>query len=221
MAINDLQLRHDVEAELDWDSRFDSRQIGVAVKNGVVSLTGHVASYAEKRAAEEAVQSISGVRAIANDIVIELPSCAHRTDAELAEAVIAAMQGNVAVPAERIRVFVRDGWITLEGEVAMWYQKSAAEAAVSSLTGVKGVSNSIAISTYASAEDIRGKIEDAFRRRARLDAQNIRVTATNGMVTLEGEVHSWGERQQAETAAWQAPGVSKVVDNITVCPLPA
>jgi len=221
MAINDLQLRHDVEAELDWDSRFDSRQIGVAVKNGVVSLTGHVASYAEKRAAEEAVQSISGVRAIANDIVIELPSCAHRTDAELAEAVIAAMQGNVAVPAERIRVFVRDGWITLEGEVAMWYQKSAAEAAVSSLTGVKGVSNSIAISTYASAEDIRGKIEDAFRRRARLDAQNIRVTATHGMVTLEGEVHSWGERQQAETAAWQAPGVSKVVDNITVCPLPA
>jgi osmotically-inducible protein OsmY len=218
MAISDLQLRHDIEAELDWDSRFDSRQIGVAVKNGVVALSGHVGSYAEKRAAEEAAQSISGVRAIANDIVIELPSTARRTDAELAEAVIGALQGNVSVPSDHLRVFVRDGWITLEGEVVMWYQKSAAEAAVSPLPGVKGISNNIAINANASVEDVKGKIEDAFRRRAQLDARNIRVTATGGTVTLEGEVTSWGERQQAESAAWQAPGVSEVVDKIVVRP---
>lgn len=216
MAINDLQLRHDVEAELDWDSRFDSRQLGVAVKNGVVALSGHVGSYAEKRAAEEAVQSVSGVRAVANDILIELASTAHRTDAELAESVIAAMQGNVSVPVDGIRVFVRDGWITLEGEVSMWYQRSAAETAISPLPGIKGISNNIAISTEASVEDIKVKIEDAFRRRAQLDARNIKVTAVDGTVTLEGEVHSWGERQQAETAAWQAPGVSKVLDKVTV-----
>jgi len=218
MAINDLQLRRDIEAELDWDSRFDSRQIGVAVKNGVVALSGYVGSYAQKRAAEEAVQSVSGVRAIANDILIELPATARRTDAELAETVLAALHGNVSVPAERIRVFVRDGWITLEGEVVLWFQKSAAEAAVSPLPGVKGISNNIVINAHASIEDVKTKIEDALRRRAQLDARNITVTATQGTVTLAGEVHSWGERQQAEAAAWQAPGVSKVIDQITVRP---
>lgn len=218
MAINDLQLRHDVEAELDWDARLDSRQIGVAVKNGVVALSGHVASYAERRAAEDAAQSVAGVRAIANEIVIELPSTARRTDAELAEAVLAALQGNVSIPADRIRVFVRDGWIALEGEVQMWYQKSAAAAAVSALAGVKGISNSIDINAQASVEDVKTKIEEAFRRRAQLDARNITVTATGDTVTLEGEVQTCGERQEAEAAAWQAPGVSKVIDRITVSP---
>ncbi|HLK71440.1 MAG TPA: BON domain-containing protein, partial [Steroidobacteraceae bacterium] len=113
MAINDQELRRDVEAEMDWDMRFDSRQIGVAVKNGVVALSGHVSSYSEKRAAEEAAQAVSGVRAVANDIVIELPSTSRRSDAELAESVLNALQSNVSVPSERIRVFVRDGWVTL------------------------------------------------------------------------------------------------------------
>lgn len=218
MAINDQQLRHDIEAELDWDSRFDSRQIGVAVKNGVVALSGHVGSYAEKRAAEEAAQSVTGVRAVANDILIELPSTARRTDAELAESVIAALQSNVSVPAERIQAFVRDGWVTLEGEVAMWYQKSAAEAALASLTGIKGVSNNIGINAQASVGEVKDKIEDAFRRRARLDANNITVTANGGTVTLEGTVQTWGERQAAESAAWQAPGVSQVIDKVIVRP---
>jgi len=218
MAINDRQLRQDIEAELDWDTRIDSRQIGVAVKDGVVALSGHVGSYAEKRAAEEATQSVSGVRAVANDIVIELPSMARRTDAELAESVIAALQSNVSVPAERIRVFVRDGWVTLEGEVGMWYQRSAAETAVSPLAGVKGVSNSININAQASVDVIKEKIEDAFRRRARLDANNIAVTADGGTVTLEGTVHTCGERQAAESAAWQTPGVSQVLDKLVVHP---
>ena len=216
MNINDLQLRRDVEAELDWDARLDSRQIGVAVKNGVVALSGHVGSYAERRAAEEAAKSVGGVRAVANDILIELPTSATRTDAEIAEAAVAALQANVAVPAERIRVCVREGWIALEGEVSLWVQRNAAETAVSSLPGVKGISNGILISAEASAEDVRSQIEDAFRRRAQLDARNIRVSTAEGTVTLEGEVRSWQEREQAETAAWQARGVSRVIDNLKV-----
>jgi len=218
MAMNDQQLRHDIEAELEWDMRFDSRQIGVAVKNGVVALSGHVGSYAEKRAAEEAAQSVTGVRAVANDILIELPTTARRTDAELAESVVAALQSNVSVPADRIQAFVRDGWVTLEGEVSMWFQKSAAEATLSSLAGIKGVSNNIGINAQASVGEVKDKIEDAFRRQARLDANNISVTANGGTVTLEGTVQTWGERQAAESAAWQAPGVSQVIDKVVVRP---
>jgi osmotically-inducible protein OsmY len=218
MTMNDLQLRRDVEAELDWDARLDSRQIGVAVKNGVVALTGYVGSYAERRAAEEAVKSVGGVRAVANDILIELPSGAARTDAEIAEAAVAALQANVTVPAERIRVCVHDGWITLEGEVALWVQRNAAETALSGLRGVKGISNGILISAQVSTEDVRSKIEDAFRRRAHLDARNIRVSAVDGTVTLEGQVSTAQERQQAATAAWQASGVSRVIDNLSVQP---
>lgn len=218
MTMNDLELRRDIEAELDWDARLDSRQIGVAVKNGVVALTGYVGSYAERRAAEEAVKAVSGVRAVANDILIELPNGAARTDAEIAEAAVAALQANVTVPAERIRVCVHEGWITLEGEVALWVQRNAAETALSSLRGVKGISNGILINTQVSTEDVRTKIEDAFRRRAHLDARNIRVSAIEGTVTLEGQVSTAQERQQAATAAWQASGVSHVIDNLTVQP---
>jgi osmotically-inducible protein OsmY len=216
MAIDDLQLRHDIEAELDWDTRLDSRQVGVAVKNGVVALSGHVSCYAEKRAAEEAAQAVGGVRAVANDIVVELPSSAQCSDAELAEAAVGALERNVAVPDEQIAVYVREGWITLEGQVAMWFQKSAAETAVSSLPGVKGVSSNITISAQPSAEDVQTKIEDAFRRQARLDAREVLVAVSAGTVTLEGKVQSWGEKQQAEQAAWQAPGVSKVINNLNV-----
>jgi osmotically-inducible protein OsmY len=218
MSMNDLQLRRDVEAELDWDARLDSRQIGVAVKNGVVALSGYVGSYAERRAAEEAVKSVDGVHAVANDILIELPSGAVRTDAQIAEAAVAALQANVAVPAERIRVSVHEGWITLEGEVALWVQRNAAETALGSLRGVKGISNGILINTQVSTEDVRSKIEDAFRRRAHLDARNIRVSAADGTVTLEGQVSTAQERQQAATAAWQASGVSRVIDNLTLRP---
>lgn len=218
MTNNDLQLRHDVEAELDWDARLDSRQVGVAVKNGVVALSGHVGSYAERKAAEEVAQSVSGVRAVANDIVIELPASATRTDAEIAEAAADALRANVAVPAERIRVMVREGWITLEGEVALWVQRNAAETALSGVTGVKGISNGIAINAHASVVEVRNKIEEAFRRCAQLDARNIKIRTENGTVTLEGQVRTQQERQQAETAAWEASGVSRVIDELKVQP---
>lgn len=218
MRTEDLQLRHDVEAELDWDARLDSRQIGVAVKDGVVALSGHVSSYAERCAAEEAAQSVGGVRAVANDLVVELPSEFCRTDAELAEAAVQSLQMNVAVPRDGIKILVRNGWITLDGAVPTWYQKSAAASALSSLPGVKGISNNLLILGRALVSEVHGKIEDAFRRRALLDARQITVRAEDGTVTLDGEVHSWPERQQAELAAWQAPGVSQVIDNLRVRP---
>ena len=218
MKKDDMAIRHDVLSELDWDPRFDSRNIGVAVKNGVVALTGHVGSYAERRAAEEGAQSVAGVAAVANDIIIELPFEAKRTDAELAEAVVSALKSNISVPADDIKVVVRDGWITLDGEVAMWYQKNAAQTALANLRGIKGIMNNIGIRAFVSAADVKGKIQDAIWRRALSDAKNIQVKASDGAVTLEGHVSSWADRQQAEMAAWQAPGVSKVIDNLSVRP---
>jgi len=188
------------------------------VKNGVVALSGYVGSYAERRAAEEAAQSIAGVKAVANDIAVEFPSDTKRSDAEIAEAAVNALKANVCIPADSIKVFVHDGWVTLEGQVAMWYQKTAAETALTPLHGVKGISDNITISSRVFVSDVESKIEDAFRRRAHLDARKIAVTALDGTVTLEGEVHSWQERNQAEIAAWQAPGVSQVIDKLTVQP---
>lgn len=213
---SDTQLRGDVEAELDWDPRFDSRQIGVAVKNGVVTLSGYVGSYAERHAAEEAAQSVAGVKALANDIVVELPFNTRRSDGELADAALAALRSHVQVPMDAVKIVVRDGWVTLSGEVARWHQRQAAESALTGLRGVKGIGNNITIRSAASSETVQSKIEDAFRRRAQLDAKNITVKAQDGTVTLEGEVHSWQERQQAEVASWQAPGVSQVIDKLTI-----
>ena len=218
MKRDDMAIRHDVLSELDWDPRFDSRNIGVAVKNGVVALSGHVGSYAERQDAQEAAQSVACVTAVANDIIIELAFEATRTDAELAESVVGALKGNISVPANDIKVIVRDGWITLDGQVAMWYQKDAAQNALANLRGVKGIINNISIRAFVSAAEVKGKIQDAIRRRAQTDAQNIQVKAADGAVTLEGQVSSWAERQQAEMAAWQAPGVSKVIDNLSVRP---
>jgi len=218
MKKDDMSIRHDVLSELDWDPRFDSRNIGVAVKNGVVALSGHVGSYAERQAAEQAVQSVAGVTAVANDIVIELGFEAKRTDAEVAEAAVALLKNNISVPIGDIKLVVRDGWITLDGEVGMWYQKNAAQSALANLRGVKGIINNISIRAFVSAAEVKGKIQDAIRRRAQSDAQNIVVRAADGAVTLEGEVSTWADRQQAEMAAWQAPGVSKVIDNLSVRP---
>jgi osmotically-inducible protein OsmY len=213
---SDTQLRHDIEAELEWDTRFDARQIGVAVKNGVVALSGYVSSYAERRAAEEAARAIMGVRAIANNIVVELAFDAKRTDAQVAETALAALKANVTVPVEAITLVVHDGWITLDGQVSTWFQKNTAETALSGLRGIRGISNNITIRSTTSVADVKAKIEEAFRRHAHIDANKIRVQAIDGTVTLEGEVQSWQERQQAEVAAWQAPGVSQVIDKLSI-----
>jgi osmotically-inducible protein OsmY len=213
-----MELRRDVQAELDWDPRFDSRNIGVSAKNGVVTLTGKVVTFAEKNAAEEATQAVAGVRAISNEIEVAPEESAKRDDGEIAAAALVSLKSNASVPADNIKVIVREGWITLEGEVSMRFQADMAEKAVQNLWGVKGVFNNITLKAVppTTVLDVKSKIEDAFRRHARLDADAIRVSVEDGTLILSGEVHSLRERNDAEMAAWAAPGVRKVENRIHV-----
>jgi osmotically-inducible protein OsmY len=220
MKDEDVQMRHDVEAELEWDPRFDAREIGVTVKNHVVSLTGHVGCYAQSRAALEAAQSVEGVSAVANELHTGWPTESALTDSDVAESAIQALRSH-GVPNAGIKIAVQCGWVSLEGVVDNWTQKQAAERVVNSLCGVVGVTNTIAVREQASSVDVKGYILDAFRRLARVEFERIRVSTLDGIVTLEGEVGSLQERQHAESAAWKAPGVSQVIDKLTVDPNPS
>jgi len=216
--IDDSEVRRKVLAELDWDPSVDASAVGVAVKDGVVTLTGSIANYWQKKEVERAVKRVTGVRAVAEDLTIKLPGSAARSDADIAQSVLSGLRFNVAVPTNRVQATVENGWVTLEGEVEWQYQKSAAENAIRYLMGVKGVSNSIGIKPRVSAADVKAKIEDAFARRAQLDANEISVESTDSKVILRGSVHSWDEKEEAEQAAWAAPGVTKVENNVTVNP---
>ena len=215
----DEQLRTDVESELNWDSSVLDSGIIVSVKSGVVTLSGHVPSYIDKIGAEKAVKNVAGVVAVANDIEVRPGSASQRSDSEIAAAAVNALKSSVAVPADRIRVIVSDGWITLEGAVTQWYQKSAAQSAVHNLWGVKGVSNNITVEPAVKSGDVRGKIQRAFQRHAAIDADKVNIEVSGGTVTLSGEVHSWHEKDDAETAAWSAPGVKSVRNNLSVVTL--
>lgn len=212
----DTQLMSDVQAGLDWDPSFDNRGIVVAVKDAVVTLAGYVSSYADKWAAERAAKSVAGVRALANDIEVKLGTAAQRPDKDIAEAAANTLRSNVSVPASEIKVIVNDGWITLEGKLSLWYQKNAAENAVRSLWGVKGISNNIELKPQARAGDVESKIQQAFHRHATLDANKVNVAVTDGSVTLTGEVSSWYEHDEAAQAAWAAPGVTRVQNMLSV-----
>jgi osmotically-inducible protein OsmY len=212
----DTQLRSDVEMELEWDPRFDARDIGVAVKGGVVTLSGEVRSYAERWAAQNAVQSVAGIKAVANEIEVVLVDSNHRSDADLAAAALNALDSHVAIPMADIKLTVSKGWITLSGHVPFWYQKQEAESTLRNLRGVTGIANDIVIKPAVSAVDVKTRIEDAFRRHAKLDADKIRVQVIGGTVTLEGEVKSWQERNDAEFAVWAAPGVTTVKDKLAI-----
>jgi len=214
----DSQLRRDVEAELEWDPRIDAREVGVAVKEGIVTLSGHVASYASRWAAESAVGKVAGVKAIANEIEVRLGKEATLSDTEIATAAVHALRSNVSVPMRELTVVVRDGWVTLEGAVDAGYQREIAENCVSYLRGVRGVSNLLAVRPYTTVSDVKTKIEAAFRRHAQIDAQKVQVSTANGTVTLTGEVPTWQERREAESAAWAAPGVTRVQNAIAVRP---
>lgn len=216
--IDDGEVRRKVLAELDWDPSIDASAVGVAVKDGVVTLTGSIANYWQKKEVERVVKRVTGVKAVAEDLTIKLPGTAQRSDADIAQSVVSGLRFNVAVPSDRVQVTVENGWVTLEGEVEWQYQKSAAENAVKYLLGVKGVTNSVRIKPRASVADVKAKIESAFARRAQLDANQIRVEATDNRVTLRGSVHSWDEREDAEEAAWAAPGVTKVENDVIVIP---
>lgn len=215
----DEQLERDVQAELNWDPSINDRGIVVSAKDGIVTLAGHVPFYADKVFAEKAAKNVAGVRGLANDLEVK-PNMAHRRpDSDLAESAVNALKGNVAVPANDIKVIVRDGWITLEGNVSFQYQKTAAESALRTLWGVKGVTNAITIAPLVNAGDIRSQIHRAYERHAAVDADKVKIDVSGSTVTLTGEVHSWHERDDAENAAWAAPGVKTVHNNLLVVTL--
>ena len=210
----DAELEADVEAELLWDPRIDADGLLVSVRDGIVSLGGHVASYAEKWAAESAAKRISGVRALVNEL--EVRPKAERSDQQIAAAAIEALKASVTVPIESIQVVVSDGRISLEGRVLSRHQRDCAEQAVRNLHGLKGINNAILIHPQLDAGDVWGKIHAAFQRHAELDADKITVTVRDGHVTLTGLVRSWCEREDAERAAWAAPGVKEVKNELAV-----
>jgi osmotically-inducible protein OsmY len=213
---NDLDLRRDILAELEWEPSLDAAEIGVTAHEGIVTLTGAARSYTEKLNAEHAVRRVRGVKAIANDIEVRLPGHAERTDTDIAAAAVGALKWKASVPQDRIEVTVTKGWITLEGEVDWQYQSDAALVAVHHLVGVKGVTNLITVQQRVSATEVKSRIEAAFLRSAELDARNVRVETRGGKVTLRGDVHSWSERQEAERTTWAAPGVVQVENLIAI-----
>jgi len=184
----------------------------------VVTLRGNVASYAEKVTAERVALRVYGVKAVANDLAVHLVSAFERTDTEIAQAVVAALKWNTMVPNDRVTVTVNNGWLALNGTLDWQYQKDAAARTVRDLTGVKGVTNNIIVRPRVKTIDVRDKIEAAFKRSAEIDARRVNVTATDGKVILSGNVHSWAERQEAERAAWAAPGVTQVEDRLAIVP---
>ena len=211
------QLRRDVQDQLTWEPSVRDDEIGVAVKDGVVTLSGHVPSYADKYIAIYAVERVTGVKAVADEIEVKLPSSHERTDTELAHAAVNALGWHVQVPEDRVKATVRDGWITLEGEVEWQYQRGAAERALRNLKGVRGVTNLVSVKpAQVSQYDVTQRIKDTLRRSADLATDLITVETHDGAVTLKGTVRSFAERRDVERAAWAAPGVTRVDDRIIV-----
>jgi osmotically-inducible protein OsmY len=214
----DTQIKTDVEHELKWDPDIDASDIGVAVKDGVVTLTGFVRSYSQKWEAEKAVKRVAGVSGIANAIEVRLPMINERPDPEIARDAVAALRAELPYSSQFITVVVKNGWATLEGNVEWNYQRERAQAAVRRIRGLRGVSNLISVKPAVKPEEVQRQIEEAFKRSAEFDAKRITIEANGGEVTLRGTVRSWAERQQAESTAWRAPGVTKVNNRITVSP---
>jgi osmotically-inducible protein OsmY len=212
----DLQLQRDVAEELRWDPSINEKEIAIAVKDGVVTLRGTVSSYTEKFAAELAAERVNGVRAVAEELTVQLPGEYMRDDTDIAHAVVNALNWDIQVPKNAVTATVEKGFVTLRGDVDWQYQKEAASAAVRRLVGVKGVSNFIRLAPLISTFDVKTKIESALKRSAEVEADRISVETADGKVTLKGSVRSWSERRDAERAAWQAPGVREVDDRLVI-----
>jgi osmotically-inducible protein OsmY len=215
---SDIDIKRDVEAELRWNPDIDATDIAVSVKDGVVTLSGFVRSYAQKFEAEQTAKRVSGVRAVANDIEVRLPIFNQRPDPEIARDAVEEIQKNLPYASDHIGVVVRDGWVTLEGSVEWNYQRERAAQVVRRVRGVKGVTNLIELQPRVPPVEVKHKIEQAFRRSAELDANRITVETEGGVVTLRGTVRSWAERQEAERVAWTTPGVVRVNNLITISP---
>jgi osmotically-inducible protein OsmY len=214
---SDDQIRNDVLLELQWDPKISSSSdVAVAVKDGVVTLAGFIPSYWEMDAAEKAAKRVYGVKGVANDIEVKL--LWQRTDPEIAREVVHELESHVGIPSDQIKVTVKNGHVTLEGVVDWEYQKTLAKSAVKKLKGVTGITNKIEVKPRVSPVEVRAKIEEALKRSAELDARRIRVEVEDTVVKLYGGVRSWAEREEAERAAWSAPGTTKVENHIIVNP---
>jgi osmotically-inducible protein OsmY len=214
----DAELQQDVMNELKWEPTIKAAEIGVGVKDGVVTLSGYVDSYVKKWAAERAAARVSGVRAVAEEIQVRLPGSLKRSDEDIAGAVANVLEWNVLVPYDRVKVQVQDGLVTLSGEVDWWYQKNAAEEAVRYLMGVVLFNNQITVKPPVKPLDVKDKIESAFRRNALLDSRRVTVETRGSKILLSGSVRNWAERAEAQWTAWAAPGVSEVENNIIIIP---
>jgi osmotically-inducible protein OsmY len=216
----DEEIQRDVLDEFKWEARLQPNEIGVVVKDGVVTLTGWVDSYFKKWIAERAALRVNGVHAVANDLEVRLTPGDQRTDADIAAAATRALQWDAAVPHDTVKVAVSKGWVTLEGDVEWQFQRRSAERAVRALAGVRGVTNLITVRprTGPSPEELKRKISEALVRNAETDASRIRVEVVGDRVVLSGKVRSWAERQEAERSAWSAPGVTSVDNNIVITP---
>jgi osmotically-inducible protein OsmY len=212
----DKQLQQDVMDELRYEPSLDEKEIGINVAAGLVTLTGRVKTYIEKLAAIRAVERVDGVRGIANEMTVVPPKAFEHTDVEIAEAAMRALAWCPTVPRDRVKVRVENGWLTLEGKLDWQYQKDMAENAVHLLAGVRGLSNLVSIQPAVKAAEVNKKIEAAFARSAALHAQQITVETHDRRVILKGKVHSWDERREAETAAWAAPGVAAVENQLAL-----
>ena len=212
----DADIRRDVESELQWDPSLDDRKIGVIVNNGVVTLTGEVGHFAGKLAAEDIAKRVSGVRAIANDLQVQIPLSGMRSDTDIAQAAANALQWHVSMGGTQIKPIVKDGWITLSGKVNWGFQRTSAENAVRNLMGVKGITDNITVASTIRPADVKHKIEEAFKRHAILEAKDIEVKVDSSTVTLKGHVHTWQEHDDAARAAWAAPGVANVENRLSI-----
>lgn len=212
----DGQLQRDVLDELAWEPSVDHEQIGVTVTNGVVTLSGFVKSYAEKMAAENATRRVAGVRGIAEEIKVRFASDPKTSDTEIAKRILDIFSFDVTIPDDKLKVKVEHGWVTLTGSVDWHYQREAARTAAGRITGVLGVSNQIEVRKTPTAFDVKQRIVDAFKRAADADAGTLDVSTSDGVVRLAGKVHSLHERQVVERAAWAAPGVTRIEDNIVI-----
>ena len=214
--MDDAVLKDLVEEELEWEPSVDATDIGVGVEDGVVTLMGYVSSFTQKMAAERAVSRVKGVRAIAQELEVRFAGMDTEADDRIAKRALDVLDWDVAIPSSAIKVKVQNGHVTLSGEVDWRYQANRARDKIDGLPGVKAVSNLIQIKPKVSGKDVKEQIEQALKRDAELDAKTIRVSVQDGKVTLEGNVHTWHDREIAEQAAWAAPGVQDVVDRIRI-----
>jgi osmotically-inducible protein OsmY len=203
---------------LKWDPDLNAEDIAISLKDGVVTLAGFTRSYTDRLEAEAAAKRVAGVHAVANDIEVRLPAINQRPDPDIARDAVAALKSELPISHDKIKVIVKDGWITLEGTAEWQYQKTTAEKAVRKIKGAKGVTNVIQLKPAVQPTDIQRKIQEAFKRSAEVDADRVSVDAKGSEVILKGTVRSWIEREEAERVAWSAPGVTQVEDHILVRP---